>query len=468
MPDDAPDLYTVRDGEAIEPPSNFVSRLKYLGPSLIISGTIIGSGELILTSSLGAKAGWALLWWLLLSCWSKSLVQAEVTRYIIVSGDTYFRAINRIPIRVGRVSLPLFLGLLAYVPGTMGLGGILGAGAEAFSFLASLLDIEIHRYWSGAGIALITSIILCSGSYKILERVMMVLVVSFTLTTLICSIAMQFTEYHVTASDLAGAFNFDFTVVIAFAALAFSAYGYTGMASADIAAYSFWCVEKGYPSLLGSDKDDPAWPERARGWLKVLQTDVWLGLIVLTCATIPYYILGAGVLHKKGADPEGDNQTISTLSQMFTETLGQWAVWVFGIGAFFILFSTVISGMGGSGRFIPDYLIETGFIQRSNVKLRKKIVKWYVGILPFVSFGFYVGIKNPILLIMIGGFTSALLLPVQTASTLWLHKNKLDPRVRHGQATRIGMWIILGFQAVMALFVMWYVVIKPNLEKLGG
>jgi Mn2+/Fe2+ NRAMP family transporter len=467
MPDEALDLYAVRDGEAHEPPSNFMSRIKYLGPSLIISGAIIGSGELILTSSLGAKAGWALLWWMLVSCWSKSLVQAEVTRYVVATGDTYFRAINRIPIRIGRVSLPLFLGLLAYVPGTMGLGGILGAGAEAFTFLASLANIEIHRYWSGAAIAVVTSLILSSGSYKILERVMVVLVVAFTLTTLICSIAMQFTEYQVTAGDLASAFTFDFTVVIAFAALAFSAYGYTGMASADIAAYSFWCVEKGYPSFLGSDKEDPKWAEHARGWLKVLQTDVWLGLIVLTCATIPYYILGAGVLHKMGADPEGKNQTIATLSNMFTQTLGQWAVWVFSIGAFFILFSTVISGIGGSGRFIPDYLIETGFIQRSNVDLRKKIIKWYVAILPLVSFGFYVWIKNPIVLIMIGGFTSALLLPIQTGSCLWLHKNKLDPRVRHGQPTRIGMWLILTFQAVMAFFVAWYVVLEPNLKRMG-
>ncbi|HIA46460.1 MAG TPA: hypothetical protein EYN96_00475 [Candidatus Hydrogenedentes bacterium] len=462
IPDEAPDLYTVREGEAIEPPTNFGSRLKYLGPSLIISGAIIGSGELILTSRLGAVAGWALLWWMLVSCWSKSLVQAEVTRYIVISGDTYFRAINRIPIRVGRVSLPLFLGLLAYIPGTMGLGGILGAGAVAFSFLASVAGVEIHPYWSGIGIAVVTSIILSAGSYKALERIMVCIVVLFTCTTLVCAIAMQFTEFSVTASDLARGFTFNFSEVLLFAALAFSAYGYTGMASGDIAAYSFWCVEKGYPSFIGSDRDDPNWPARARGWLKVVQTDVWLGLCVLTLATIPYYVLGAGVLNKMGLEPSHD-ELISQLSNMFTQTLGQWAVWVFSIGAFFILFSTVISGIGGGGRFIPDYLIETGVIKRSNIDLRKKIVRWYVGILPLVSFGFYMWIKNPVILIMIGGITSALLLPIQTASTLWLHKNKLDPRVRHGQATRIGMWVIFSFQAIMVFFVVWYVVIKPRL-----
>ena len=89
------DPYTVRDGEAHPPPTTFAGRLKYLGPSLIVTGAVIGSGELVLTTSLGAAAGWSLLWWMLLSCWCKSLVQAEIARYTIVSGDTYLRALNR-------------------------------------------------------------------------------------------------------------------------------------------------------------------------------------------------------------------------------------------------------------------------------------------------------------------------------------------------------------------------------------
>ena len=94
------DRYTVRDGEATLPPSSFVGRLRYLGPSVVISGSIVGSGEIILTSGLGAAAGFVLLWWVLLSCWIKSLIQAELSRYILVSGDTYIRAMNRLPINL--------------------------------------------------------------------------------------------------------------------------------------------------------------------------------------------------------------------------------------------------------------------------------------------------------------------------------------------------------------------------------
>ena len=91
------DPYAVRDEKMLAPPKNFLGRIKYLGPSLIITGAAGGSGELVLTTSLGAVAGWALLWWLLLACLSKSFVQAELARYTVVSGDTYLRAVNRLP-----------------------------------------------------------------------------------------------------------------------------------------------------------------------------------------------------------------------------------------------------------------------------------------------------------------------------------------------------------------------------------
>ena len=59
---------------------------------LIVSASIVGSGEIILTASLGAAVGFGMLWWVAVSCWSKSIVQAELTRYVVVSGDTYIRA----------------------------------------------------------------------------------------------------------------------------------------------------------------------------------------------------------------------------------------------------------------------------------------------------------------------------------------------------------------------------------------
>ena len=461
MPDSAPDPYTVRHGETHAPPTNFLGRLKYLGPSLIVTGAVIGSGELVLTTSLGAAAGWSFLWWILLSCWCKSLVQAECARYTIVSGDTYLRAINRVPGRIWRISWPIWLGLIAYIPGTMGLGGIIGGAGQALSYLASLADITIDGVACTGLIAVTASIILSSGSYKWLERIMLPLVLTFTVTTLICVVAMQFTEFRTTPADVLSGMTPDFTLFVALAALALSAYGYTGTTSGDISAYTYWCIEKGYPSYIGSDRSDPNWESHARGWMKVLHTDVWLALLIVTCATIPFYVLGAGVLNQMGIVPEGNDETISALSNIFTQTLGPWAVWIFSIGAFLILFSTVLSGVGAGGRFIPDYLIEMKFMDRSNLPLRKSIIRWYLAALPLVAFLIYLFIPNFVVLIMIGGLTSALFLPIQSGATIWLQARKMDPRIRPRTLTRIGLWVIFLFELAMAGFVVWFVVLAP-------
>ena len=50
------DLYTQPEGSEVDPPVTVVGRLRQPGPSLIVSASIVGSGEIILTASLGAAA----------------------------------------------------------------------------------------------------------------------------------------------------------------------------------------------------------------------------------------------------------------------------------------------------------------------------------------------------------------------------------------------------------------------------
>ena len=200
------DPYTVRHGESHSPPVSLRARMKYLGPSLIVTGAVIGSGELVLTTSLGAAAGWSLLWWLLLSCWIKTLVQAEMVRYTIISGDTYLRAVNRLPGKIWRISWPIWLGLLGYVPGTMGLGGIIGGGGQSLSFLASLGGISIDGTVCTGLIAVTCSLILSTGSYRWLQGVMLPLVFAFTvLAVVMVGLALLRQNRIVEAFQAAGA-----------------------------------------------------------------------------------------------------------------------------------------------------------------------------------------------------------------------------------------------------------------------
>ena len=70
------DPYTLSEDAVQEPPRSLGEVLLKIGPGLILAGTIIGAGELIATTHLGAKAGFALLWLVILSDQTEFLYQA--------------------------------------------------------------------------------------------------------------------------------------------------------------------------------------------------------------------------------------------------------------------------------------------------------------------------------------------------------------------------------------------------------
>ena len=90
------DPYTISDGGTKEPPKTWFGRLRSLGPGVVVSGSIVGSGEILLTAGLGAAVGFSMLWWVLFSAWIKSLIQAELARYVVTSGDTYLLSLIHI------------------------------------------------------------------------------------------------------------------------------------------------------------------------------------------------------------------------------------------------------------------------------------------------------------------------------------------------------------------------------------
>jgi len=447
------DPYTTGQAAVRDPPTRFLSRIRHLGPGIVISGSIIGSGELVLTSSLGAHAGFALLWWILIACWSKSLVQAELARYIVVSGDTYLRALNRIPGRLpffgARVSWTVWFSLLSFVPGVIGMGGILGGAGQALA----LLMPRVGSSNATVLLALLTSGILYSGSYVRLERIMMVLVACFTLATLFSLAAMQSTPYGVTPSDLLLGLEFRFPAE--YLVLALAVYGATGVNSAEISTYSYWCIEKGYPGFIGNSKSDPSATARARGWLRVLQLDVWITLLILTCATLPFYLLGAGVLHATGQSPEGLD-LVRVLSGMFTQTLGNWSLWLFGGAAFCVLISSAISGFGGTARFLPDFLIEFGLLDRARLKARRTWIRAYGTLAPMAGCAIYLLALDPLGLLLVGALAGTVLLPVQSGSTLWLQNNRMEVRLRASRNVRHALWVTFLFQLAMAVLVIRY------------
>ena len=71
--------------------------LRQVGPGLILAASIVGTGELIATTNLGAKVGFALLWLVIVSCFIKVFAQIELGRHAICTGQTTFAAFRELP-----------------------------------------------------------------------------------------------------------------------------------------------------------------------------------------------------------------------------------------------------------------------------------------------------------------------------------------------------------------------------------
>ena len=93
------DPYHVTGDDIKDPPKGWLESLKYLGPGMILSASIVGSGELIATTTLGAQAGFAILWMVIFSCVVKVAVQMELARWTIATGTPALTGFNKVPAR---------------------------------------------------------------------------------------------------------------------------------------------------------------------------------------------------------------------------------------------------------------------------------------------------------------------------------------------------------------------------------
>ena len=434
-----------------EAPKTFLERLKFIGPSVVVTGSVVGSGSIVMTPLLGAAAGFMLLWWLLLSMWSKPIIQAEIARYIVVSKKTFLEAFADMPgfkttIQGKTTSWLVWFMFFGVIPSIAGMGGLAGAVAEAGNTMFPFLTVEIWVVIS----CLVTWMLLYFGSYKSLEKTLLVMVLFFSFMTMIIAIAMQSTDYQVSVAQVSSGLSFSFPSE--YLPLALAVFGFTGISYGEIMAYTYWCLEKGYAENSGNNV------EETKHWIKTMQTDVWVTVFFITLGTLPFFFLGAGVLYNVPELQQAlatssfwDIDVISSLQNMFSLVLGGWAKWLFIVLAFFVLFSTLLSGTAAFTRTISDYLISMGLV-KEQANTRKKLIKLIAFLIPFLSGLFYFVLPNPFTLLLIAGIWAAMGLPIVNIGALYL-VNKLEPELQPKITTKFILWASLVLQLSMAVLI---------------
>jgi manganese transport protein len=247
------------DGLAIkEPPTNLWESMSYLGPSMILSASIVGSGELIMTTTLGAKAGFVALWVIIASCLVKVCVQLEFGKHAICSGETTMQSLNALPGPIAvRVKWSIWMWLLVQVVIFFQYGGIVEGVGQALNIGLPQLPVW---FWAAAA-GLTTAVLLSVGRYRLIQNLSITLMALFTLFTFVCLALLQNTPYRISGEQLMDGVRLRLPKEALGAAVA--AFGLTGVGASEIIAYPYWCLEKGYASYTGPRTASSDWAVRA-------------------------------------------------------------------------------------------------------------------------------------------------------------------------------------------------------------
>ncbi|MEI8021726.1 MAG: Nramp family divalent metal transporter [Schlesneria sp.] len=278
------DPYALPPEAVQEPPISLWTALRKIGPGIILAGTIVGSGELLLTTALGAKTGFVFLWLILFSCVIKVFVQTELGRYAISSGKPTLGALNELggP-RLGAnwicwwwfVMMCTTIFQLGAMTGTVGQSlnlafpnfspAVSNVFVNTVPQLAEILKERPDYPW--AVLTCLTAILLLwSGSYRRIESVTTVLVVGLTLVTVTAALALPATHFPIPWNEVAKGLTF--SLPAGEFAVAFGVFGITGVGASELFYYPYWCLEKGYARNVGGMDDSPEWVNRARGWIR--------------------------------------------------------------------------------------------------------------------------------------------------------------------------------------------------------
>jgi Mn2+/Fe2+ NRAMP family transporter len=439
------------------PPRTFGAIYRRIGPGLILAGSIVGSGELIATTILGAENGYLLLWLIIISCLVKTVVQEELGRYAIGTGETTLEAFNRAPGPRLKVSWLVWMWFTMVMFTLMQIGAMLGSIGEILNRAVPAIPI-LAWVWT---LAAVTAVLLIAGRYNLVERVAMFMVVSFTVLTVMgAAILLKLPEYFSWAVIWEGlSFHLPPTGFVT----AVAVFGITGVGATELVMYPYWCIEKGYARYSGPRDDSPAWVQRAYGWIRVMGVDVANAMVLYTFATIAFYLLGAGVLHRRGVVPRG-SAMVFELSNIYTETLGAWSLPLFLVGAFAVLYSTVFSSTAGHCRLFADLVGLMGFYDRQDYAARLKVTRVFVVILLIVPSIYFMVLGEPVTMVKVGGFAQAIMLPIVGFYTLYLRYKRMPPRILPKGWITLGLWVSAVLMAVMT----GYSVMQEVLRALMG
>ena len=298
------------------------------------------------------------------------------------------------------------------------------------------------KIWAGV-IAVLTSLILFSGRYSLIQVFSTIMVGAFTLVTLVnLGLLQSDVIWRATATDIFNGMQFrlppsDNAMLALGTALA--TFGIIGVGASELVSYPYWCLEKGYARFTGKFDGSESWFIRARGWLRVMQWDAWCSMVIYTLATVAFYLLGAAILGRANLDPEGPDM-IRTLAVMYEPVFGDWAALLFLFGSFAVLYSTFFVANASHARVFSDTLGVLG-VAKKDEKFHRRRVRILSAAFPLICLGIYIFFPRPTQLVLLGALLQSIMLPMLAIAGLYFRYVKTPKRLMPSRWWDLFLWL---------------------------
>ncbi len=303
---------------------NYFDWLKNLGPGLLFAGAAIGVSHLVQSTRAGADFGFGLIWALVLIHAVKYPFFQFGPRYATATGETLIDGYKRL----GKgVLIAYFVVTIISMFAIQAAVTIVTAGLATHLFGISTNPV----IWSGI-IILICFLLLIIGRYKLLDKLMKIIIVVLTISTLTAVVMAGLnTNESLSLTQILPEGTIEVSFLIAFL-------GWMP-APMDISVWqSLWAIEKQKESAVEFDTKQSIF-------------DFNIGFFATLILGICFVALGAFVMFNSGEKfSSGAVDFTHELIQLYTNNLGEGMFIIIAAAAFTAMFSTTITCLDASPR----------------------------------------------------------------------------------------------------------------------
>jgi hypothetical protein len=194
--------------------------------------------------------------------------------------------------------------------------------------------------------------------------------------------------------------------------------------------------------------------------------DAFASMVVYTTATLAFFLTGVAVLYNEGLDPDG-MRMVTTLVRAYVPVFGQYARWLFLVGAVAVLYSTFLVATAGNARTWTDFFKLFGLLDRSSQRSHDRAVTAFSVGAPLVCLAVFTSGINPVRAILLAGAIQALLLPMIGFGALYLRYTRTDPRLKPSWLWDAALVLSFAGLLVAGLWGAWPDFIAPVVRIAG-